>query len=233
MRLMYDNLLSDATLSASSVNANYPAANLVHIWKKKYFLASAAYTEVTATLAASSTITAICLAYHNLSEAEAELYDDGDVLLDTWTLSVDYDTDVTYGSQEDVKKIIFNLTSADTVRVGQLFAGEYISASKDATQDIPLMSNDAISFSLDMQPGGRSGSVTRGANITIPTLTATERAEMEAAYIDCGLITPFYLDLWNSSHSSFEPLYGVFASQLSVTHLEEGDTVAFDFQETN
>jgi hypothetical protein len=138
-----------------------------------------------------------------------------------------------YGDAQEVAKIEFLIESIVPIYIGSLFAGEAITFYKSADQDMPLNSSDVVTSSSDQQASGRQGTVYRSGNVSIPLLTSTERKSLESAFIDRGLILPFYLDLWDNSHADFLPLYGRFASSLSISHLQEGDTVSFDFQEVN
>jgi hypothetical protein len=148
-------------------------------------------------------------------------------------MDVSEDIDMVYGDAQEVAKIEFLVESIVPIYIGSLFAGESLSFSKSADQDMPLNSSDVVTSSSDQQASGRQGTVYRSGNVSIPLLTSTERKSLESAFIDRGLILPFYLDLWDNSHADFLPLYGRFASSLSISHLQEGDTVSFDFQEVN
>lgn len=233
MRLAYDNALKSATITATNENSNYPVANLYHKWKRKVFKSTTATSFVTATLAYPQTITCIALAYHNLTSGTATLYNSADESLGVWTFDHDKENDMQYGDIDNVNKIIFAFTSVTTVEIGELFAGTDLHYSKSAEQDMPLNSSDTATYSSDRQVAGRQGSVTRSGSVTIPLLTATERAELEDAFKECGTIIPFFLDLWDLSHGSFIPMYGSFSSPVfSVSH-DTTDTVSFDFQEVN
>lgn len=233
MKLAYDNALVTATLSEPNENANYPLTNLYHKWKRRVYKSTATSTTITAVLDHTQDITCIGIAYHNLTSCSVKFYDALDALLDTWTVDVSNDIDMVYGDAQEVAKIEFLVESIVPIYIGSLFAGENLSFSKSADQDMPLNSSDVVTSSSDQQASGRQGTVYRSGNVSIPLLTSTERKSLESAFIDRGLILPFYLDLWDNSHADFLPLYGRFASSLSISHLQEGDTVSFDFQEVN
>ena len=108
-------------------------------------------------------------------------------------------------------------------------ARQYIASGKKDEED---KLNGTVIVS-DRQTSGRKGSVTRAGTITIPLLTSTERKSLETVFYEMGLIEPFFIDLWDNSHTDFEPVYGTFTSEISVTHLEEGDTISFSFEEAN
>lgn len=233
MKLAYENALVNATLTDANENANYPLENLYHKWKRRVYQSTASSTTITATLEHTQDITCIGIAYHNLTSCSVKFYDALDVLLDTWTIDVSNDIDMVYGDVQEVAKIEFIVASVSTIYIGTLFAGEALSFSKSADQDMPLNSSDVVTSSSDQQASGRQGSTFRSGSVSIPLLTSLERKSLETVFKDRGLILPFYLDLWDNSHSDFLPLYGRFASSLSISHFQEGDTVSFDFQEVN
>jgi hypothetical protein len=233
MKLAYDNALVTATLSEPNENANYPLENLYHKWKRRVYKSTATSTTITAVLDHTQDITCIGIAYHNLTSCSVKFYNALDALLDAWAVDVSEDIDMVYGDVQEVAKIEFLIESIVPIYIGSLFAGESLSFSKSADQDMPLNSSDVVTSSSDQQASGRQGTVYRSGNVSIPLLTSTERKSLESAFLDRGLILPFYLDLWDNSHADFLPLYGRFASSLSISHLQEGDTVSFDFQEVN
>ena len=131
-------------------------------------------------------------------------------------------------------RLNFFIESIVPIYIGSLFAGESLSFSKSADQDMPLNSSDVVTSSSDQQASGRQGTVYRSGNVSIPLLTSTERKSLESAFLDQGFDSPILpRPLWDNSHADFLPLYGRFASSLSISHLQEGDTVSFDFQEVN
>ena len=233
MKILYDNMLKTATLTATNENSNYPVANLFHKWKKKYFQATANSCVITAVLPSAVTVTSVALSYHNLSACTVRGYNAADELISAWTIPVNAQTTAYYSTVAAVKKVTITCNSSATVFVGSLFVGTSLSISKSADQNIPLDSTDVPTISSDGQVSGRTSSILRGANVTLPILTYTERQAIETVFTQCGLIVPFFLDLWDLSHTQFPPLYGRFASGLSVSHGKDGDTVSFDFKECN
>ncbi len=233
MRISYLNLLKTATISTDSENSNYPLENIYHVWKKKYFKAEDTSCTITATFDEISDITSVCLAYHNLSSATVNFYDSDDTLLDSWTLDCNHETEAQYGSVSSVSYCTIECASGSEVEIGVLFIGDSIYSVIESDQSIPLTSSDSVTASTDRQIAGKKGSVTRTADITIPLLTSSERKQIEYAFYECGLITPFFLDLWDSSHDYFEPIYCVFTDDLGSSHYEKYDEVEMSIQEAN
>jgi hypothetical protein len=232
MRISYDNLLKTATLTATNENANYPIENVYHRWQRKTFKATTT-SVITAVLDDITAITSVIIDYHNLTSCSVAFYDYADALIDTWTMDVSYNCSAQYGMVADVAKVILTCESIVDIEIGTIFVGQSLYFPIQANQDIPLKSSDVVSVSSDRQTSGRKGSVTRAGTITIPLLTSTERKSIEEVFYEMGLIEPFFIDLWDNSHTDFEPIYGTFTSEISVTHLEEGDTISFSFEEAN
>ncbi len=233
MRISYNNLLKKAMLIATNQNSNYPVENIFHQWKKKIFKATDLSSEITVNLSEVSDISSVCIAEHNLSACSVEFYDSTDTLLDTWTLDTSKRTEAHYGAISNVEYAKVYLTSNSLVELGVLFMGDSIYSLIEADTDIPLSSSDNVLASSDRQISGRKGSVTRGGTINIPLLSSDERKDIESCFYECGLITPFFLDLWNSSHEHFEPVYCVFTNDLSIKHNINGDEISMTIREVN
>ena len=232
MRISYDNLLKTATLTATNENANYPVENIYHRWQRKTFKATTT-TVITAILDDVVSLSSVILDYHNLTSCSVAFYDYADALIDTWAMDVSYNCSAQYGMVADVAKVVFTCESIVDIEIGTIFVGQSLYFPIQAGQDIPLRSSDVVSTSSDRQTSGRKGSVTRAGTITIPLLTSAERKSIEEVFYEMGLIEPFFIDLWDNSHTDFEPVYGTFTSEISVTHMEEGDTISFSFEEAN
>ena len=232
MRISYYNLLKTATLTATNENANYPVGNVYHRWQRKTFKATTT-SVITAILDDITAITSVILDYHNLTSCSVAFYDYADALIDTWAMDVSYNCSAQYGTVADVAKVVLTCESIADIEIGTIFIGDSLYFPIQASQDLPLKSSDVVSVSSDRQTSGRKGSVTRAGTITIPLLTSAERKSIEEVFYEMGLIEPFFIDLWDNSHADFEPVYGTFTSEISVTHLEEGDTISFSFEEAN
>jgi hypothetical protein len=230
MILAYDNKLKGATITTTSENANYPLANIHDPWKRKVYrtVDGVISATISVNFGKDVTINSFFIAYHNATAIEVRFYDLADTLLDTWTIT----NNRAHGEVLAYKAEI-ELSAPVTLYVGTIFLGSSLQYDKEADQDMPMNSTDVATFSSDYQVAGRRGSVLRSGTVSIPILSYLERESLEQAFINCGLITPFFLDLWESSPTMFSPLYGVFTSSLSVTHRYDGDDVSFSFTEVN
>ena len=227
MRIAYQNLLSADNMTTTSEHGSYPLENVVHRWKKRvYRTAEGTYTAtITAVFDGETEVNSFFALFHNCSTIEVRFYDYSNVLVASWNGSSHHGSVV-------AKTIEIEVVAPTDVYIGLLYVGPSLYYAKSAEQDMPLVSSDAPTFSSDYQVSGRVGSVVREGEVTIPLLTSEEREALEEVYYRCGLVQPFFLDLWDKS-DVFVPLYGVFTSSLSVSHFEEGDTVGFSFREVN
>ena len=233
MKISQENYLTNAELTATNENANYKVANLINPWQRKVFKSNNSTTIITCVLTSNYDITCLAIANHNLTSCSVELFDTSSVSLGTETINTNHAVESTYCDYSSVKTIVFTCTSLVAVSIGILSVGECLTNSIESSQNIPLKSTDIITTSLDRQIFGRQGSVTREGNITIPYLTYGEREDLENCYIRTGKLIPFFLDLWDASHDIFQPIYGVFTSDLTVVHEYGYDTVSFTFQGAN
>ena len=218
------NLLKDAVITATNEHTSYPVYNVVERWKKQVFRTAdgTTTTTISADWGGVEKVSSLFVMFHNALSVAVRFYDGG--LVDTWTEFVVH-------KEVEASRVEIDLVGAEELYVGLIFIGDSLYFKKSAEQDMPLVSSDSPTFSSDGQVAGRKGSVRRGGNVEIPFLSEAEREAIEAVFYECGLTEPFYLDLWQDS--DFPPLYGVFTSDLGVVHLEEGDTVSFDFMEVN
>jgi hypothetical protein len=230
VRIAYRNLLETANLSTTSEHTSYPLTNILHRWKRRVYRTQQGVSTaiITAIFDEVSLVRSFFIVYHNCNDIQVRFYDDNDDLLDTW--NVDRGS---YHDEIEVKKVEIELTSPTDLYVGNIFIGSSLFFNKESDQDIPLTSSDVATFSSDFQVSGREGSIIREGTIVIPALSIKERKQIEEVFYSCGLIKPFYLDLWDKSPEAFDVVFGVFTTELGVRHLEEGDTVSFGFREVN
>ena len=238
MRIAWNNLLKTASsISATHEDANYPIENVYSKWKKEKFQIDIGEVESVVTIAWAADVTVSCIgiAYHNLSSISAVLRNSADATIDTWTPPVTYQTDLYVDTAETtVRSIVITFTSATVAYLGSLFIGSYDEYNKSAGQDLPFRSSDNITKSLGGQVAGRVGVSLRGATLTIPDVTVTQRKALETMRDSVRMLYPFWLDLWQSSHASFAPIYGHMTTDLDTPKdVDQSCTVSFGFEEAN
>jgi hypothetical protein len=88
MKILFDNLLWDATLSALHADAGYPVTNLRHFFLKKLFKSTAVLDTVTIEFAEDESIDCCYLALTNAATATLKLYNAAMGLLATKTIDI-------------------------------------------------------------------------------------------------------------------------------------------------
>ena len=132
MRTLYNNLLEDATLSATNEDANYPIENVYDTTMRSLFKADTNSSVITATLSEASTVSCFAFGAHNIDTLTITLTDSSmATTVYTYTASdlkfssaiprkMVYETAVT-----DVTEIEYDITSVTTLYIGALSAGGY------------------------------------------------------------------------------------------------------------
>lgn len=88
MKILFDNVLLDATLSADAASANYPVENLIHQFLyKRYQHLDPSYDTVTITLDAETDINYFFAGYSNAPQVVVRIYSGAAALLSTDTLT--------------------------------------------------------------------------------------------------------------------------------------------------
>jgi hypothetical protein len=140
MRILFNNLLYNATLTADTVNANYPLSNLKSDHLKKPYKATATSANITITFSAVSSVNCCYIGYTNATAAVVNLYASGGGLLKTETLDTDRGGGV-FTSVSSVAYAVLTLAGTATIYLGTVGIG---SAYK-----MPLMNNDVVLKPID------------------------------------------------------------------------------------
>ena len=122
MRILFDNLIFDATLTADSVDANYPLTNLQNESCKKIYKATATSVVITVTLKAVSTVNCFYFGYTNATAVTLALYNASDVLLKTVTLNASHGG-ATFATTYTVSYAKLTLAGADIIYMGIIGIG--------------------------------------------------------------------------------------------------------------
>lgn len=210
MKVLFNNLVKDATITALSENANYPAENLASQFLKLKYKSTGIDDTITVTFDDSVTADCFFYSYTNATSMTIKLYSSGSVLLDTITV------DCTYSSGSEY------FTSQNSVR---WFT---IEAACPATEDLYIggigfgVSTDfpypTANFAKQIIDNSESDTSTDGqvANQYIEPLTSytmsfygVERSEYHSIFslfksVGSGHI---WIDIAESNHAVYQPLY--------------------------
>jgi len=151
MRILFDNLIFNATLSADTVDANYPITNLQNDSLKKIYKATQASAVITATLSEDSSINSVYIGYTNAAGAVLAMYNSSGTLLGTKTITVTRGG-LSFTSVSDVSYVTLTLSGSDIIYLGGFGLG-YNFTMPNPVNDLILkpIDNSVVNYSLDGQ----------------------------------------------------------------------------------
>ena len=112
MKILYDNYIESATLSATNEDGAYPVENLFDEYLIAPFKSISGASVVTLEFAINKTVSSIALGYHNLTSASYVLQDSGGNPILSGSLETSYDTNMTYFTSTSCRKVEITLASS-------------------------------------------------------------------------------------------------------------------------
>lgn len=211
MKILFDNLLRNATISATNEDESYPVSRVTDRYLEYRFKSITMTTVVTASWTTDQTVSCIALGYHNLSSGTYVLKNSGGTSVGSGSLEVDYDTDMTYFTAvSTVRSIELTLTSASVLYVGGLGCGVPFSQDfHNQNPRIDFVNNDNLTF---LNGGQSLGTKTKNRwvyNATLNDLTQSDLETFTNGLVLVGKNFPVYFDLFNGDHTLGRPIHGV------------------------
>ena len=233
MRILYDNLLEAASLSATNEDANYPVERVYNTTLRSQFRAGTNSTVITATLAAASTVSTFAFGAHNIDTLEIKVTDSG-----ASTTTYNYtNSDLIFSAEQpqaikyvtpvaDVEEIEYTITSTLELYIGGLSAGQYL--------QMPYFSiNPKIGYKSSGSAQKSRGGVTFNVPGTVvetfscnfdSNLIANKNAQ-EAWFKAVQVYVPHWVDRWEES-TEFAALFAQNTKDVSFT--KGADGIIFD-----
>jgi len=209
MRILFTDEVLEATITAGDENPNYPASNIGHRFVRLRYQANGTSDTITITLAAAKSINCIFYGFHNLSSLEFRLYDAGDTLLKTVTVS----SPETYGSEyftavDSVAYLELDVVSADVAYLGKVSCGGYYQAKDPgADWDEPVTDNSVVTESPSGQTLSTLVEPLEGFSCTVHDLSRAQWLELWELYKAVGVGATMWLDAFENDHDFKLPLY--------------------------
>jgi len=234
MIILYDNKLDNATLTASSENAAYPADNvkdlqLVKVWRTTGD--SSEYLEID--LGDSYTIEGIAIANHNLSSGSTTKIQ-AILTGDTWgdTKQIDdtltYDSDIIIDSNTEYtsKYRHWRFTFGDTnnsdtyLQIGRIYLGGRLAIDNCAVSFVEKYEDtSAISTSITGQVYGDEGVLIRKYDCAFPRWDDSRKAEIVAMINTVKRTKPIFLVFDESNVDKITPVYVVIENSMDYSHI--------------
>lgn len=211
MKILFDNKMKEATITALAPNANYPASNVGHVFAKVKYKGVGFSDTITCEFPDDISASSFWYTYSNASDMEVRLYSSASVLLDTITVDCSYDSGSEFFTQVDgVRWIEIDLSCgvSEDVYLGSVAFG--------IAHDIPYpLSN------FDKQLEDRSGKTVSSDGQTsyhyIKPLRAYELSfsKVKRNSVFHAIVDLFetvgsghiWADITEENHSVYQPLY--------------------------
>lgn len=211
MKILFDNKMKDATITALAPNANYPASNVGHIFAKVKYKGVGYSDTITCLFDDDISVDSFWYTYTNATAMEVRLYSSASVLLDTITVNCSLDSGAEYFTQIDgVRWIEIDVSCGVTedIYLGAVALG--------LAQDFPYPLS-----TFDKQLDDRSGKTVSSDGQTsyhyIKPLRAYELSfqKVKRNSVFHGIVNLFeavgsghiWVDIAEEGHSVYPPLY--------------------------
>lgn len=216
MRILFENVLLDASLSAGSASDNYPVTNLIdRFLKKRYQHTAAVYDTVTITLSTSTDIDYFFAGYSNSSQIVVRLYNAAAALLSTDTItSIGAGTkSIDYGQTYSVKSIQIDVYGASGTYLGGVAAGVAETfVDPVASWSEPWEDNTSVSGSPVGQSLRNKRDALRLYTWNFRELTRAVANSYRLLYYTYGLGAIVWIDAFESAEDFIEPMYSILNS---------------------
>jgi hypothetical protein len=239
MRILYNNLLETATLSATNENANYPVENVYDSTLQTKFKTTTSSTVITATLAEASTVSTFAFGAHNILTAAVKLTDTGastttynytnaDLIFDSSTpqAMVYIESGGVIDPQTNIVEIEYTITASTAVDIGGMSAGTVLqfdymeTGSKTGfiSTGSRQKSDGGVTFNVD-------GVVLETFGCTVNANLIADFNAQQAFFRVVQTYKPYFVDRWEAS-TQFPVLFAQNTRDVEYTKGEEG--IIFD-----
>lgn len=240
MRVLYTNLVENATLAATNENANYPIENVYDQFLTRKYKATASTSTVTITWASDQTINCFAVAYHNISSVTYTFKNAAAATLDSGTLtggSDIFDGDVIYLSSAltTVRTLTLAFTgSADPFYIGYIGAGVYVQMPGFSPGiRFGYADQGEVNKSRGGQLIGSQYTMLRNCNVSFISSIQSEADTVLTFWRTVTRVKPFVFDLYEENRDS-EMDYPFFCSVEEFRDFSKEDTrgTAYNYQMT-
>lgn len=209
MKILYNNLLEQAALSAVNENESYPVSNLIDGFLELRFQGILSTTVITADFTTDQTVSCIALGYHNLSSGSYILKDSGGSTVLSGSLNVAYDTDMTYFTATTCRSIEITLASSTTLYLGGLSVGvPFFIEYWNVNPGFSFPTQSAFTSLRGGQAIGTPAYTSEKWRATLSEITNTQRKEYKEM-IKTAKWWPCYADLYEDAHDEQRPIHAI------------------------
>jgi len=207
-------------MSATNQNDSFPVTNLTHQFLEKRFQSTTTTSVITGLFTADQTISAIGLGFHNLSSATYVLKDSGGSPVGSGSLSVAYETDITYFTAIACRSIEITATSSTTLYLGGISADDPLYFEyHNIDPRFDYISNDSSTQTRGGQALGVKSKRLNKYRAVLGHVTLAQKQSLNDMLDTVGNVYTFFGDLYDEAHTEARPLFcklegdGVFKRQ--------------------
>lgn len=244
MKILYNNLWDEYTVTPTSENANYPATNTQDPRLSYYTLTSSINNQYwTIDLVTAQDIDCIGIGGHNLTSSATIKIQASD---DNFAGGVDFESTITWFEGPIVhffaeqiyrywRFYINDPTNTNLyIQVGRFFLGACLAVSPSSEVPFTQSTFDTskVSFSISGQAYLDKGVVGRIFKYTFPITGNTMKRAIETFYETVSIGNPFFFVNTEDFYTYFEPMYGVIENPMEYEYIGNGEfTYAFNVRE--
>lgn len=211
MRAIFQNEIKNATLSALSPNANYPASNLSHVFLKHKYKSAGFSDTITAEFPDNVSASGFMYGFSNASSMIVRVYSNASVLLETLTVDCSYATGGVYFPQRDnIRWIEIDAAapvSQDLYIGGIAFGIAKVFPEPLNTFDTMLVDNTEITTSADFQTSNSYIKPGKSFSLSFRDLDRdTTYHDIVADFEEVGRGN-IWVDITEENHDVWQPLY--------------------------
>ncbi len=218
MRILFEDKVLAATLSAVNASPNYPVANLQSAFLKQRFQSTAAADIVTVVFAADETIDCVYYGFTNATGLVVQLKNAGGAVLKTITVTTPGEIGAHhFAAVPAVRSIVVAITGAGAgVYLGGFAAGEEeILPDPEAAWEEPKIDNSTVSSSPDGQYSQSYRRPLRSYSWNLPDVTRENATALSDLYLALGAGRPVWADPFEENHDFIPPIYCVITEPLA------------------
>lgn len=218
MRILFEDKVLAATLSAVNASSNYPVANLQNAFLKRRFQSTAAADTVTALFGADESIDCVYYGFTNATGIVIQLKNAGGAVLKTITITTPEEIGAHhFAAVPAVRSIVVQITGAGAgVYLGGLAAGEeVVLPNPEAEWEEPKVDNSTVSSSPDGQYNQGYLRPLRSYSWNLPDTTREDANTLSDLYLALGAGRPVWADPFEENHDFIPPIYCVITEPLA------------------
>lgn len=229
MRVLFDNLIYDSTITADTENTSYPLTNLQNDTPSKIYKATQSSAVITIIPYDVSTINCLYLTNTNATNAVLTMYDYTDTLLDTQTVDIDRNG-ASFTSVGSVSYMILTLSGTDTIYLGGIGTGSNYTTPKPLNNILPLpLDNSTRNISDSGVLFINRVAIRTKLVANFENLTRVIYDEMFGLWAD--LSHPVWVDVYENYTGIINPIFADMTMNATPIHVYKRDAMTFNFEE--